>query len=111
MNGISLAIPLWWYLFFAAALFCIGLYGVLARKNAILILMGIELMLNAVNVNLVAFWRYVEVGQTGALGGQIFAIMGFAVAAAEVAVGLALFISIYRQRSTIAVDEIDLMKW
>ena len=101
-------IPLSWYLIFAAALFSIGLYGVLARKNAIAILMGIELMLNAVNVNLVAFWRY---STLGAMTGQVFAVIVFAVAAAEVAVGLALFISIYRRRSTVAADEIELMKW
>ena len=85
-------IPLSWYLVFAAALFCIGLFGVLARKNAIAILMGIELMLNAVNVNLVAFWRY---RTPDMITGQVFAIMVFAVAAAEVAVGLALILSIY----------------
>ena len=101
-------IPLSWFLIFAAALFCIGLYGVLARKNAIAILMGIELMLNAVNVNLVAFWRY---RAPEMIAGQAWAVMVFAVAAAEVAVGLALFISIYRQRKTIAADEINLMKW
>ena len=101
-------IPLSWYLIFAAGLFSIGLYGVLARKNAIAILMGIELMLNAVNVNLVAFWRY---HTPEMMGGQVFAVIIFAVAAAEVAVGLALFISVYRQRNTIAADEIDLMKW
>jgi NADH-quinone oxidoreductase subunit K len=92
-------IPLSWLLFFAAALFCIGLYGVLARKNAIAILMGIELMLNAVNVNLVAFWRY---RTPEMMAGQVFAVIVFAVAAAEVAVGLALFISVYRRRKTIA---------
>ncbi len=101
-------IPLSWLLFFAAALFCIGLYGVLARKNAIAILMGIELMLNAVNVNLVAFWRY---RTPEMMAGQVFAVIVFAVAAAEVAVGLALFISVYRRRKTIAADELDLMKW
>ncbi|MDI6696825.1 MAG: NADH-quinone oxidoreductase subunit NuoK [Anaerolineales bacterium] len=101
-------IPLSWLLFFAAALFCIGLYGVLARKNAIAILMGIELMLNAVNVNLVAFWRY---RTPEIMAGQVFAVIVFAVAAAEVAVGLALFISVYRRRKTIAADEIDMMKW
>lgn len=101
-------IPLSWYLLFAAALFSIGLFGVLSRKNAIAILMGVELMLNSVNVNLVAFWRYLT---PKAIAGQAFAIIVFAVAAAEVAVGLALFISIYRSRSTIAADEIDLMKW
>ena len=101
-------IPLSWYLIFAAALFCIGMFGILARKNAIAILMGIELMLNAANVNLVAFWRY---RAPEAIDGQVFAVMVFAVAAAEVAVGLALFISIYRRRKTVAADEIDLMKW
>jgi NADH-quinone oxidoreductase subunit K len=101
-------VPLSWYLIFAAALFSIGLFGVLARKNAIAILMGVELMLNAVNVNLVAFWRYVT---PQAISGQAFAVMVFAVAAAEVAVGLALFISIYRRRNTVAADDIDLLKW
>ena len=101
-------IPLSWYLIFAAALFCIGLYTVLARRNAIIILMGIELMLNAVNVNLVAFWRYVT---PQVIAGQVFAVMVFAVAAAEVAVGLAIFISLYRRRNTVAADEVDLMKW
>jgi NADH-quinone oxidoreductase subunit K len=101
-------IPLSWYLYLAAGLFSIGLYGVLARKNAIAILMGVELMLNAVNINLVAFWRY----QTPeSINGQAFAVMVFAVAAAEVAVGLALVISIYRRRKTVAADEINLMKW
>jgi NADH-quinone oxidoreductase subunit K len=101
-------IPLSWYLIFAAILFCVGLYGTLARRNAIAILMGIELMLNAVNVNLLAFWRY---RTPELIGGQVFAVMVFAVAAAEVAVGLALFISIYRRRKTIAAEEIDLMKF
>ena len=101
-------ISLTWYLIFAAALFSIGLYGVLARKNAIAILMGIELMLNAVNINLVAFWRY---GDLANIAGQAFAVLVFAVAAAEVAVGLALVISIYRRRNTVVAEDIDLMKW
>jgi NADH:ubiquinone oxidoreductase subunit K len=101
-------IPLFWYLIFSIALFSIGLFGVLARKNAIAMLMGIELMLNAVTVNLVAFWRYLApVG----IAGQVWAVIVIAVAAAEVAVGLGLFISIYRRRNTVAADEIDLMKW
>lgn len=103
-----MSIPLSWYLFLAAALFCIGLYGVLSRKNAIAILLGVELMLNAVNVNLVAFWRYRDPAQ---MAGQAFAVIVFAVAAAEVAVGLALIISVYRRRKTVVADEIDLMKW
>ena len=80
-----ISISLTWYLLFAAALFSIGLFGVLARKNAVAILMGVELMLNAVNINLVAFWRYNPFTITG----QAFAVMVFAVSAAEVAVGLA----------------------
>lgn len=101
-------VSLSWYLIFAAALFSIGLYGVLVRKNAIAILMGIELMLNAVNINLVAFWRY---GDLANIAGQAFAVIVFAVAAAEVAVGLALVISIYRRRNTVIAEELDLMKW
>lgn len=101
-------IPLSWYLVLSAALFTIGFYGVLARRNAVAILMGIELMLNAVNINLVAFWRYLA---PETINGQAFAVIVFAVAAAEVAVGLALVISIYRRRKTVTADEIDLMKW
>ncbi len=101
-------IPLSWYLGLAAAIFCIGVYGVMARKNAVAILMGIELMLNAVILNLVAFWRYSDPSE---MAGQAFAIMVFAVAASEAAVGLALIISIYRRRSTVSADEIDMMKW
>jgi NADH-quinone oxidoreductase subunit K len=101
-------IPLSWYLTLAAGLFSIGLYGVLARKNAVAILMGVELMLNAVNINVVAFWRYLA---SENVSGQAFAVIVFAVAAAEVAVGLALIISIYRRRKTVSADEIDLMKW
>ena len=103
-----MSIPLSWYLILAAALFCIGLYGVLSRKNAIAILLGVELMLNAVNINLVAFWRYLNPAQ---MSGQAFAVIVFAVAAAEVAVGLALIISVYRRCKTVVADEIDLMKW
>jgi NADH-quinone oxidoreductase subunit K len=101
-------VPLSWYLTFAAALFALGLYAVLARKNAVAILMGVEIMLNAVIVNLVAFWRY---GNPADIAGQAFAVIVFAVAAAEAAVGLALIISIYRQRATVVAEQIDLMKW
>jgi NADH-quinone oxidoreductase subunit K len=99
-----MSIPLFWYLILAAALFCIGLFGVLSRKNAIAILLGVELMLNAVNINLVAFWRYLDPAQ---MAGQAFTVIVFAVAAAEVAV----IISVYRRRKTVVADEIDLMKW
>ncbi len=101
-------IPISWYLILAAALFSIGLFGVLARKNAVAILLGVELMLNAVNINLVTFWRY---NAPETVTGQVFAIIVFAVAAAEVAVGLALIISIYRNRNTVMADDLDLMKW
>ncbi len=101
-------IPLHWWLIVAAALFCIGLYGVLSRKNAIGVLMGIELMLNAVNVNLVAFWRYIT---PQVLTGQIFTIFVITVAAAEAAVGLAIIIAAYRRRDTVIVDELDIMRW
>jgi NADH-quinone oxidoreductase subunit K len=100
-------VPLTAYLVLAAALFCIGAFGALARKNAVAVLMGVELMLNAVNINLIAFWRYVGVNQ---MTGQLFAIFVITVAAAEAAVGLALFIAIYRQRQTVNVEELDTMK-
>ena len=101
-------IPLSWYLILSAGLFSIGMFGVLSRRNAVAILLGVELMLNAVNVNLAAFWRYGDVTQ---MAGQVFAVIVFAVAAAEVAVGLALVISVYRRRNTVIADDIDLMKW
>ena len=93
-------------LFFSAVLFSVGVYGVLARRNAVLVLMSIELMLNAVNVNLVAFAQYL-----GQLTGQVFALFVVAVAAAEVGIGLAIVILIYRNRETINVDEVNLLKW
>ena len=102
-----MAVPLTWYLILSSGLFAIGLFGVLARRNAVAVLIGVELMLNAVNVNLVAFWRYVRPTDPT---GQIFAIFVLTVAAAEAAVGLALIISIYRTRHTIRVDEIDMLK-
>ena len=103
-----MTVPLSWYLILAAALFCVGLYGVLARKNAVAILMGIELMLNAVNINLVAFWNYLT---PQVMAGQMFTLIVLTVAAAEAAVGLALIISIYRRRNTVVAEEIDLLKW
>ena len=101
-------VPLGGYLFVGAALFCLGLYGALARRNAVGVLMGIELMLNASVINLVAFWRYVN--PTAALTGQAFAIFVITLAAAEVAVGLALIIAIYRNRDTVVVDDVDMMR-
>ena len=101
-------VPLSWYLIFSAALFSIGLFGMLTRRNAVAILLGAELMLNSVNVNLAAFWRY---GDVANIAGQVFAIIVFAVAAAEVSVGLALVISVYRRRDTVIADDLDMMKW
>lgn len=101
-------VPLWMYLVVAAALFSIGMFGVLARRNAIAILMSIELMLNAVNINLVAFWRYRTPER---LSGQVFAAFVFVVAAAEAAVGLALIISIYRRRQSVIAEDVDVLKW
>ena len=101
-------VPISWYLILAAGLFSIGLFGALARRNAVAILLGLELMLNAVNINLAAFWRY---GNVTNMAGQVFAIIVFAVAAAEVSVGLALVISVYRQRNTVIADDIDMMKF
>jgi NADH:ubiquinone oxidoreductase subunit K len=95
-------------LFFGAVLFSAGVYGVLARRNAVLVLMSIELMLNAVNVNLVAFGAYLR---DVLLTGQIFALFVITVAAAEVGIGLAVVILIYRNRETINVDEVNLLKW
>ncbi|HWO71043.1 MAG TPA: NADH-quinone oxidoreductase subunit NuoK [Actinomycetota bacterium] len=93
-------------LLFSAALFSIGVYGVLARRNAVMVLMAIELMLNAVNLNLVAFSQYLA-----DLAGQVFALFVIAVAAAEVGIGLAIVILVYRNRETINVDEVNLLKW
>lgn len=103
LNGI----PLYWYLIVSAALFCIGLYGVMARKNAIAVLMGVELMLNAVIINLIAFWRYMAPGGTAGLA---FAGFIFVVAAAEAAVGLALIISVYRNTQSVDPEKMDSMK-
>jgi NADH:ubiquinone oxidoreductase subunit K len=101
-------IPLSWYLIVAALLFCLGLYGVLARRNAVAILMAVELMLNAVNINLVAFWRYQSPERPVGIAWAIFVI---AVAAAEAAVGLALIISIYRNKDSVIAEELDTLKY
>ncbi|MCK4316608.1 MAG: NADH-quinone oxidoreductase subunit NuoK [Anaerolineae bacterium] len=100
-------VPLTWYLIAGAALFCVGLYGVLARRNSIAILMGVELMLNGVNVNLVAFWRYLE---PEAATGQVFALFVYVVAAAEAVVGLALIVALWRTHNTVAPEDTDLLK-
>ena len=92
----------------SAGLFCIGMYGVLARRNAVLILMGIELMLNAVNLNLIGFAVFTDPDR--ALG-QIIAIFVITVAAAEVGLALAIILRLYRQHSSVNVDELNMMKW
>jgi len=96
------------YLILSAVLFSIGLYGALTKRNAVIILMCIELMLNAVNITMVAFSRYIV---PLLLTGQVFAIFIIVVAAAEVAVGLAIILAIYRGLETIDSTKIDLMKW
>ena len=97
--------PITQYLLLSAFLFCTGVYGVLARRNGVLVLMSIELMLNAVNINLVAFSA-----QLNDAAGQVFALFVIAIAAAEVGVGLAIVLLIYRNRVGVNLDEIDLMK-
>ena len=103
-----MAIGLEHYLILSAILFCIGLYGALTKRNAVIILMCIELMLNAVNITLVAFSSYIV---PLLLTGQVFAIFVMVVAAAEVAVGLAIILAIYRGLVDIDVTKVDLMKW
>ena len=96
------------FLVLAALLFSIGIYGVLARRNAVLVLLSVELMLMAVNINLVAFGSYLQ-GEL--LGGEVFALFVIAVAAAEVGIGLAIIVLIFRNRASANVDELDLLKW
>ena len=93
------------FLMLAAALFCIGVYGVISRKNGVMVLMSIELILNAVNINLVAFSA-----MTGALSGQVFALFIIAVAAAEVGVGLAIVLAIFRNNRSVDLDQVAQMK-
>jgi NADH-quinone oxidoreductase subunit K len=101
------SVPLSAYLMLALLLFCIGLFGALTKRNAVIVLISIELMLNAVNINLVAFAKYsLHPGMTG----QIFSLFTITVAAAEAAVGLAILIALYRNRQTVNVDEMDTMK-
>lgn len=101
-------IPLHYYLILSAVLFAVGLAGALTRRNAILVLVGIELMLNAANLNFIAFWRYSA--NPEALTGIMFVIFSIAIAAAEAAVGLALIIAVYRHYKTTNLDEVDSLK-
>jgi NADH-quinone oxidoreductase subunit K len=99
------SVPLQAYLLLAAVVFAIGLFGVLTRRNAVGILLGIELMLNAVNINLVAFSRF-----RADVGGLVFTMFTIAITVAEVAVGLAIVIAIFRVRRTIEADHLDLLR-
>jgi NADH:ubiquinone oxidoreductase subunit K len=101
-------VPLSYYVALSAALFCIGIYGVLARRNAILILLSVEIMLNAVNINFIAFSRFVT---PISIVGQIYTIFAMAAGAAEIGIGLAIVLLIYRGRETVNVDEVNLLKW
>jgi len=99
------------FLILGAVLFCIGVYGVLARRNGVMVLMSIELILNSVNINLVAFGHLWSVENAeAAVVGQVFALFTIAIAAAEVGVGLAIILLIYRNRTSVDLDEVDLMK-
>lgn len=93
------------FLLLGSVLFCVGVYGVLARRNAVMVLMSIELILNAVNINLVAFSAF-----TGNIAGEVFALFIIAVAAAEVGVGLAMVLMLYRNKRSVDISEVDLMK-
>ncbi len=99
-------IPIEWYLSLSAMLFTLGVIGVITRRNAIIIFMSIELMLNAVNLSFVSFAQYL-----GDSAGQIFVFFVMAVAAAEAAVGLAIVLALFRKKRTIYVDEVNVMKW
>jgi NADH-quinone oxidoreductase subunit K len=104
-------IPLSWYLIVAAVLFSVGLFGAISRKNAVAILISIELMLNAININILAFWHYhSQILGTSDLHGMVFAAIVIIAAAAEVAVGLALIIAVYRQRKTVVASEVNVLK-
>ena len=108
MNNVSAEIPLQHFLVLSSMLFCIGMYGVLARRNAVLILMSVELMLNAVSINLVAFAVYTA---PSLFTGIIFAIFVIAIAAAEVGLALGIVLRVFRNRGTANVDEIDALRW
>ena len=97
-----------YFLLLAAALFCIGIYGLVTSRNAVRVLMSVELLLNAVNLNLVSFSNYID-GQN--IRGQVFTVFVITVAAAEAAVGLAIILAIYRSRDTIDMEQFNLLKW
>jgi NAD(P)H-quinone oxidoreductase subunit 4L len=96
------------FLIVAAALFCIGIYGLITSRNAVRVLMSVELMLNAVNLNLMAFSNYLDSVQ---IKGQVFTVFVITIAAAEAAVGLAIILSIYRSRDTVDMEQFNLLRW
>lgn len=100
--------PIQWVLLLSSFLFAVGVYGVLARRNAVIVLMSIEVMLNAVIINLVAFNALLKEMH---MIGQVFALFIITIAAAELGVGLAIVILVYRNRTTVSIDEVSLMKW
>ena len=106
MKDVIIGIPIQWYIYLSVALFCIGVLGVLFRRNAIIIFMCVELMLNAVNLLMVAFSRYF-----GDTGGQVFVFFVMVVAAAEVAVGLAILMMIFRNNKSTDIDTLNRLKW
>ena len=97
-----------YFLILSAALFCIGIYGVINSRNAVRVLMSIELLLNAVNINLMAFSNYID---AQAIKGQVFTVFILTVAAAEAAVGLAIVLALYRNRDTVDMEQFNLLKW
>ncbi|KAA9027812.1 NADH-quinone oxidoreductase subunit NuoK [Niallia endozanthoxylica] len=103
----SSSVPISAFLALALILFCVGLYGALTKRNTVIVLISIELMLNAVNINLVAFSK---LGVAPSINGQIFALFSMAIAAAEAAIGLAILMALYRNRKTVNIDEMDTMK-
>jgi NADH:ubiquinone oxidoreductase subunit K len=99
-------IPMEWFLYLAAILFAIGAYGVLTKKNGLVVLMCIEMMLNAANINFITFSSFFNDAK-----GQVFVLLSIAVAAAEVAVGIAILLNLFKSRDTIDVEEINLLRW
>ena len=99
-------VPLSWYVVLGGAVFCVGILGFLIRRNIIIMLMSIELMLNGVNITLIAFNHYLQ-----DMRGQILVLFIITIAAAEVAVGLALIIALFKNKQTVNVDDLDIMKW
>lgn len=99
-------VPLSWYVILSAVIFCIGILGFLIRRNVIMMLISVEIMLNAVNISLAAFSHYLQ-----DMRGQIFVFFVITVAAAEVAIGLALVIALFKNKPTVNVDELDLLRW